>query len=116
MVSFELFVRPAIRLIGGHRSLDRIAVPAVAEADLRRSPDGKTHFVRARISLDAQGAWRVRPMVGQDSHQLRAMADANSLAVLPDGEGVGAGGQVEVLLTEPEGLIADPVGSGTRRW
>jgi molybdenum cofactor synthesis domain-containing protein len=116
MVSFELFVRPAIRLIGGHRSLDRIAVPAVAEADLRRSPDGKTHFVRARISLDAQGAWRVRPMVGQDSHQLRAMADANSLAVLPDGEGVGAGGQVEVLLTEPEGLIADAVGSGTRRW
>jgi molybdenum cofactor synthesis domain-containing protein len=116
MVSFELFVRPAIRLIGGHRSLERIVVPAVAEADLRRSPDGKTHFVRARISLDAQGAWRVRPMVGQDSHQLRAMADANSLAVLPDGEGVGAGGQVEVLLTEPEGLIADPVGSGTRRW
>ena len=58
-------------------------------------------------------------MVGQDSHQLRAMADANALAVLPDGEGVGAGEPVEVLLTDPERLdadAADAAGSGTRRW
>ena len=116
MVSFELFVRPAVRLMAGHRGLERIAVAAVAESDLHRAPDGKTHFVRARVSLDAHGAWRVSPMVGQDSHQLRAMADANALAVLPDGEGVGAGDEVEVLLTDPEGLIADPAGSGTRRW
>ncbi len=27
-------------------------------------------------------------MVGQESHQLLAMADANALAVLPDGDGV----------------------------
>ncbi|HVB93068.1 MAG TPA: gephyrin-like molybdotransferase Glp [Acidimicrobiales bacterium] len=116
MVSFELFVRPAVRLIGGHRALERVVVPAVAESDLRRSPDGKTHFVRAVVSLDEVGGWRVRPLIGQDSHQLRAMADANALAVLPDGEGVDAGGQVEVLLTDPERLGADPVGSGTRRW
>ncbi len=116
MVSFELFVRPAARLIGGHRRLERVAVPAIAESDLRRRPDGKTHFVRAIVSLDEDGAWRVRPMVGQDSHQLRAMADANGLAVLPDGTGVIAGDRVEVLLTDPERLSADPVGSGTRRW
>jgi molybdenum cofactor synthesis domain-containing protein len=119
MVSFELFVRPAVRQMGGHRGLERIAVPAVAESDLRRSPDGKTHFVRTRVSLDAHGAWRVRPMVGQDSHQLRAMSDANSLAVLPDGMGVGAGDEVEVLLTDPERLSVDPVGSagsGARGW
>jgi molybdenum cofactor synthesis domain-containing protein len=116
MVSFELFVRPAVRSIGGHRRLERVAVPAVAESDLRRSRDGKTHFLRAVVSLDPQGAWRVRPMVGQDSHQLRAMADANALAVLPDGAGVGAGELVEVLLTDPERLNADPVGSGTRQW
>jgi molybdenum cofactor synthesis domain-containing protein len=116
MVSFELFVRPAGRLMSGHDSLERVAVPAVAEADLHRRPDGKTHFVRALISLDEHGAWRVRPMVGQDSHQLLAMADANALAVLPDGEGVAAGDRVEVLLTDPERLSADPVGIGVRRW
>jgi molybdenum cofactor synthesis domain-containing protein len=116
MVSFELFVRPAVRLIGGHRRLERVSVPAVVETDLRRSQDGKTHLLRAVVSLDPQGAWRVRPMVGQDSHQLRAMADANALAVLPDGAGVGAGELVEVLLTDPERLNADPVGSGTLQW
>ncbi|HWE71485.1 MAG TPA: gephyrin-like molybdotransferase Glp, partial [Acidimicrobiales bacterium] len=116
MVSFELFVRPAVRLVGGHRELERVAIPAVAESDLRRNPDGKTHVVRALVSVDPEGGWRVRPMVGQDSHQLRAMADANALAVLPDGEGVGAGQRVEVLLTDPERLSADPVGSGARRW
>jgi molybdopterin molybdotransferase len=116
MVSFELFVRPAVRRMGGHRQLERMVVPAVAAADLRRRPDGKTHFVRARVSLDADGAWSVRPMVGQDSHQLRAMADANGLAVLPDGEGVTAGGRVEVLLIDPEQLGADPVDPTGRRW
>jgi molybdopterin molybdotransferase len=116
MVSFELFVRPAVRRMGGHRQLERTVVPAVALADLRRRPDGKTHFVRARVSLDADGAWGVHPMIGQDSHQLRAMADANGLAVLPDGEGVTAGGRVEVLLIDPEQLAADPVGPTRRRW
>ncbi|HWE69786.1 MAG TPA: gephyrin-like molybdotransferase Glp [Acidimicrobiales bacterium] len=116
MVSFELFVRPAVRQMGGHRQLERAVVPAVALADLRRRPDGKTHFVRARVSLDADGAWSVHPMVGQDSHQLRAMADANGLAVLPDGEGVTAGGRVDVLLIDPEQLGADPVDPTRRRW
>jgi len=116
MVSFELLVRPAVRQMGGHRQLERIVVPAVAVADLPRRPDGKTHFVRARVSLDADGGWSVRPMVGQDSHQLRAMADANGLAVLPDGEGVTAGGRVDVLLIDPEQLSADPVEPTDRRW
>jgi molybdopterin biosynthesis enzyme len=116
MVSFELLVRPAVRQMGGHRQLERIVVPAVAVDDLPRRPDGKTHFVRARVSLDADGGWSVRPMVGQDSHQLRAMADANGLAVLPDGEGVTAGGRVDVLLIDPEQLSADPVEPTDRRW
>ncbi|HEX3459766.1 MAG TPA: gephyrin-like molybdotransferase Glp [Acidimicrobiales bacterium] len=116
MVSFELFVRPAVRQMGGHRRLDRVVVPAVAQADLRRRPDGKTHFVRAMVSLDAQGGWAVAPMAGQNSHQLRAMADANALVVLPDGAGVTAGHPVDVLLIDPEGLSADPREPSDRRW
>jgi molybdenum cofactor synthesis domain-containing protein len=116
VVSFELFVRPAVRRMGGHRRLGRLVVPAVAESDLRRRPDGKTHFLRALISMNAQGAWSVQPMVGQDSHQLQAMANANALAVLPDGEGVAAGSLVDVLLTDPERLSADPAASTNRPW
>ncbi|MGH3578976.1 MAG: molybdopterin-binding protein, partial [Mycobacterium sp.] len=116
MVSFELFVRPGVRRLAGHHRLDRTVVPATAESDLRRTPDGKTHFVRAVVRLDEGGRWRLRPMTGQDSHQLLAMADANSLAVLPDGEGIGAGGRVEALLTDPERLgPGSPVGEG-RPW
>jgi molybdopterin molybdotransferase len=39
---------------------------------------------------------------GQGSHQLSAMAHADGLVVLPDGDGVAAGEPVElVLLAEP---------------
>jgi len=114
MVSFELLVRPAIRRMAGHRSLDHPVVKAVAAAALLRHPDGKTHFVRSTLSVDEHGAWRVHPLAGQDSHHLRAMADANSLTVLPDGGGVDAGAVADVILTDPERLV---VGSqAARQW
>ena len=116
MVSFELLVRPAVRRRGGHRSLERPVVSARAESDLRRRPDGKTHFVRALCSLDQHGEWRVCPVDGQDSHQLRAMADANALAILPDGDGVRAGGVVELMLIDPDRLNASTATSGAHRW
>lgn len=50
MVGFELFVRPGIRQIAGHRSLHRIVVSATADTELRRTPDGKIHFLRAGIA------------------------------------------------------------------
>jgi molybdenum cofactor synthesis domain-containing protein len=108
LVSFELFVRPAVRQMAGHRNLDRAVVPARADAPFPRRLDGKTHFVRSEISLHADGTWGARPVAGQDSHQLRAMADANGLVILPDGPGVPMGGVVSVLLTEPDRLVAPP--------
>ena len=116
MVSFELLVRPAVRRLAGHRSLEHPVVRAIAARGLHRRPDGKTHFVRATASLDERGTWAVRPMAGQDSHHLRAMADANSLAVLPDGDGVDAGGTVDVVLTDPDRLVVEPPLRGVRGW
>jgi molybdenum cofactor synthesis domain-containing protein len=107
MVSFELFVRPALRLIGGHRVLHRPVVTATTEVDLDRQADGKLHLLRAQVELDRQGTWRVRPTDGQESHQLRSMAEANALILLPDGAGTRAGEQVEVLLVDPDRLGAD---------
>jgi molybdopterin molybdotransferase len=116
MVSFELFVRPGVRRMAGHPRPERWAIPAIADADLYRWPDGKTHFVRVQVFLDERGGWHVRPLAGQDSHQLRAMAEANALAVLPDGEGVEAGDTVSVLLTDPERLAAPSEGTGDPPW
>ncbi|HEY3942059.1 MAG TPA: gephyrin-like molybdotransferase Glp [Acidimicrobiales bacterium] len=106
MVGFELFVRPGVRRMSSYRDLDRPTVPAFAQTDLQRRPDGKTHFVRALVTLDHAGAWHARPMTGQDSHQLRAMADANALVVLPDGTGARAGDLVDVMLVDPDRLTA----------
>jgi molybdopterin molybdotransferase len=98
MVSFELFARPALRQMMGHREPFRPELPAVADEALRRHPDGKVHFVRVVATTDGEGRLHVRSSGGQGSHLLRAMALANALAILPDGDGVDAGGSVKVML------------------
>jgi molybdopterin biosynthesis enzyme len=100
MVSFELFARPAIRRMGGHTDTERPRLRAVAGEDLTRQPDGKTHFNRVAVT-GSRGSFVVRRTGGQGSHQLLAMALANGLAVLPDGDGVTAGELVEVLQIGP---------------
>jgi molybdopterin molybdotransferase len=97
MVSFELFARPALRRMQGHAEAVPPGVPAVAGEDLPRRPDGKTHFARVVLRLGPDGRHHARSAGGQGSHQLAAMAAANALAVLPDGDGVAAGQVVTVL-------------------
>jgi molybdenum cofactor synthesis domain-containing protein len=104
MVSFELFVRPALRLLGGHRVLQRPVVSAITEVEIRHHDDGKLHLLRAQVTLDRDGTWRVRTNVGQESHQLHSMAEANALALLPDGTGARAGEPIDVLLIDPARL------------
>jgi molybdopterin molybdotransferase len=116
MVSFELFVRPAIRSMSGHRSLHRPVVRASTAQILERQRDGKLHLLRARVHVDGHGDWRVSTTEGQESHQLRSMAEANALILLPDGPGVPERGEVSVLLLDADGLDA---GGGTiddRLW
>jgi molybdopterin molybdotransferase len=102
MISYELFVRPALRAMAGCPLIDRPRLSAIAEADLPRRPDPRLHLLRVLAWTGPGGALRVRPSGGQDSHMLRAMADANALALLPDGDGVQAGGHVEVMLLDHE--------------
>src|SRR5579862_2938823 len=99
LVSFELFARPALRQMMGHTRLGRPEVTAVADEPLRRRADGKLHLARVRAEWsDADARFHIRSSGGQASHLLRAMALANALALLPDGEGVEAGAEVGVLL------------------
>jgi molybdopterin molybdotransferase len=98
LVSFELFARPALRQMLGHRRLMRTGVVAVSDVALRRHPDGKTHFVRVNGAFGDDGRYHVRPVAAQGSHQLAATALADAMAVVPDGEGVPEGGDVAVLL------------------
>jgi molybdenum cofactor synthesis domain-containing protein len=107
MVSFELFVRPALRRLSGHSILHRPIIASTTDVDLPRQPDGKLHLLRGRVTPDRKTAWRVRTTGGQESHQLHSMSEANALILLPDGTGVSAGEQVDVLLIDPDQLSAD---------
>tara|TARA_B100000470_G_C19453071_1_gene242448 strand:+ start:13 stop:462 length:450 start_codon:yes stop_codon:yes gene_type:complete len=97
MVSFELFARPALRAMSGHRDLDRPRVEAVMVGELRRRVDGKVHFGRVVVEY-RDGRYLAWSAGGQGSHQLAAMATATGLAILPDGDGMSDGDEVEVIL------------------
>ncbi|MCQ3809541.1 MAG: molybdopterin molybdotransferase MoeA [Acidimicrobiia bacterium] len=99
MVSFELFARPGLRKMMGHPAgtWHRQPVMGRAAGPLRRRPDGKTHFARVRVEY-ADGQYRVTSSGGQGSHQLSAMAAADALAVLPDGDGLDIGDPVSLLI------------------
>jgi molybdopterin molybdotransferase len=101
LVSFELIARPALRRLAGRADddLDRPVVVAVADEPLVRRRDGKIHFARVVCRYDRRTAtYRISSAGGQSSHQLTAMARANALALLPDGDTVAAGEAVHTVL------------------
>ncbi len=99
MVSYELLARPGVRALMGRRPAVAPPVQATAAEALRRRPDGKVHYARVRCEWSpTSGGYEVRSAGGQGSHQLAAMAAADALAVLPDGDGVEVGDVVDVHL------------------
>ncbi len=98
MVSFEMIARPALRSMMGHPSPLRTQLVGVTDVDLRRHVDGKTHLLRVNGAFEDDGRYHVRPVGAQGSHQLAATATADAIAVLPDGPGVVAGADVDVVL------------------
>jgi len=99
MVSFELLARPGLRtMLGVHDdAIHRPRIQATAESALPRRPDGKTHFARVNLRWQDGRAF-IRSAGGQGSHQLSAMAGADALAALPDGNGLETGDLASVLL------------------
>jgi molybdopterin molybdotransferase len=98
-VSFELFARPALRLMMGHREPSRPEVVATAAETMRRRIDGKLHLDRVVVDV-VEGRYVARGVRSQESNALAASAAANGLALLPDGEGVAAGDDVLVMLLD----------------
>ncbi len=99
MVSFELLARPALRQMMGHTDERmRPTLIAIADSELRRSPDGKVHYQRVQGRFQADGRYHVSSASAQGSHQLSASSVATAIAEVPDGETVPAGGEVLVYL------------------
>jgi molybdenum cofactor synthesis domain len=81
MVSFEVFVAPALRVMAGRRQHESPLVTAVAAHDWN-APEGKVQF--ARVVLSRSGSGYTVAIAGlQGSHALGGLAGANALAVIP---------------------------------
>ena len=80
-VSFEVFVRPAIRRLQGRTDVNRPRVTAVLDEDVR-SPRDKVEFVRVKLRREG-AAWHARPTGEQGSGILRSVVEADGLAEIP---------------------------------
>ncbi|MEV5528201.1 molybdotransferase-like divisome protein Glp [Streptomyces prunicolor] len=94
-VSFELFVRPAIRALMGLDDVHRPTTRATLTTDKAlTSPKGRRQFLRGTY---ADG--EVTPVGGAGSHLVAALALADALIVVPeDVESVEPGTEVQVVL------------------
>jgi molybdopterin molybdotransferase len=94
-VSFELFVRPAIRRLMGLEPVHRPSVTARLTEAVTHSPPGRRQYLRGRY--DAERG-EVTPVGGAGSHMVAALARADALIVVPEAvTAVAAGEQVETV-------------------
>ena len=97
LVTFEVFVRPALRQMGGHAVIAR-AMREVTLAESVTTAGGLTHFLRVVVN-DAGVASLTGP---QGSGLLTSMAAANGLLIVPhDVSYLAAGTTAPVMLTQP---------------
>ncbi len=103
LVSFEVFVRPALRRMLGAPAVLRPQV-TVETSESFRSPPGKRSYLRVVAAREADGRVLARAAGGQGSHMLTAMASANALLVVPEEmTDVPAGTRLPALLLERRG-------------
>jgi molybdopterin molybdotransferase len=92
-VTFELFVRPAIRALAGRHDLLRPVDRAVLGEPVTKS-HGRRAFLRVEVARDesgaavrdGQGRVPVHLAGGQGSHVISALAAADALAVIPEAD------------------------------
>jgi len=97
LVAFEVFVRPAIRLMLGKRQLFRRTVQAVSAQQLL-SPLGYRQYLHGQVMRHPDGGYVVEPIGDGDQAMLARMARANCLIVVDeDVTEVAAGGLVTVM-------------------
>ncbi len=79
-VSFELFVRPALRALEGDADLGRETVRVALAAGRRARPE-RVQYVPVRLDRSDPAHWTATPT----PHGTRGLGDADGLAVIPPG-------------------------------
>ncbi len=96
MVTFELFVRPALRRLRGLTELARPMVAARLTQDAGHTP-GRQSYQRAVVTPEG-GGWRVTPVSRQGSGMMHPMVQANALLVIPADVSVIPAGETGTVL------------------
>ncbi len=100
LVVFELFVRPFIRAMLGLSGDGRLHLQARPDRQISKDPKRRA-FLRVNVWQE-EGDIHARPAGGQQSSQLRPMADANALLVVPEGAAAAHPSQsYEAIMLEP---------------
>jgi molybdopterin molybdotransferase len=105
MVTFELFVRPALLRLAGHSRLRKVVLDAVALQPISNR-SGRENFMRGVVERRPGGPsgeppWAVRLTGEQGSNIITSMARANALVRLPKSRTrVEPGEQVEVWMLD----------------
>jgi molybdopterin molybdotransferase len=94
LVTFELFVRPALLRMAGPRACFRRPILARLTEAVDPTP-GKATYLRCRLEPDGTG-WRAVPAGAQGSGVLSTLAGAHGLALVPDSGRLEQGAPVEV--------------------
>ena len=108
MVTFELFARPAIRRLMGHRLPFRATTPVVPTEPIRVGR-GLQHFLRATLGPDGP-PFPATLTGGQGSGILTSMARADALVMVPEGQqDTPAGARLNAIrLDDPRHVAAPP--------
>lgn len=97
LVTFEVFVRPALRRMQGHARLQRPTLP-VRLAYEASSPGDRTEYQRVTLSREG-GELVARSTGSQSSSRLMSLVGAQALVRVPPGDrGLPAGSVVEALI------------------
>ena len=100
LVSFEVFVRPALKKMGGHSQLYRPRRNVTLAHTMPHSPE-RTEFQRVTLTQQDDGNLLATSTGSQGSGRLLSMRGANGLIILPHGKGDYLAGEVvEALLLE----------------
>jgi molybdopterin molybdotransferase len=95
MVTFEVFARAAVELLGGAQEAPLRLLHAQLSKELRQKT-GLTRFLPAQVSADGS---TVAPEPWQGSGDIGALSRANAFLVTePDRESWAAGDMIRVLL------------------
>ena len=97
LVTFELFVRPVLRRLAGHRETSRPRITATLSEPLSHEP-GRCEFVRARLEY-RDGEAFATTTGAQGSHRISSLVGANALLVAHEDHGdYEAGAKLPALL------------------